>query len=174
MEKQNSGITVTYVLIACLFVIFAVIMYSLLLPFKPMDLESYYMVPATVCPAELIAVDSDLTIEEGNYLLIVDPVWTNVNDGRYWDIAEATIPIEGPIKQTKGTSSLTYMTPPERGLWQFSVSVEVHGRRGILPRVQYVEPLESDNITKVVDCGSSYSYNEYQEEKKKKHERSDK
>lgn len=156
----DKGLAVTYATVAVLFVILVVVMYSLLTEFKPMTLDNVTVVPSQACPGELIAVDGDFSVAKGNYDIIVDPAWTNVEDGRYWDIAEASFPVEGPVSTKDGSSDIVYMVPTEPGQWQFSVNLRVTGRKGILPREQ-VQMYKSTDVTEVVDCGDAYTYEEY-------------
>lgn len=161
----DRGLAAVYITTAILAVILIIVLYSLLASFAPMKLENLSMVPNKVCPSELVSADAELEIDKGLYSLAVDPSWTNVDDGRYWDIAEASFPVEGPVKTNKGSETLVYQAPAEPGRWVFSVDTIISGRKGILPREQVFTAVKSQRVTDVVDCGDAYTYEQYLKER---------
>lgn len=157
----DRALLITYATVSVLLIILGVVMYSLLTDFSPMKATNVSPEPKVVCPAQLVEANGDLDIDEGKYMLIIDPAWRNVDTGVYWDIAEAGFPIEGPIKTENRTDSdVVYQAPTVPGKWEFDVILTITGRNGILPRKQVITD-SAEGVTTVADCGDAYTYEEF-------------
>ena len=167
LRRTTVGDIIIWSLVTTVVIVLLLVLYSLLSPFKPVDVEGYLITPQNVCPGELVGIDSELTIEDGRYTFTIDPSWTNVNNLKYVDEAYAEFPVAvGVPEATEDVNTeLVYMTPTEPGEWQFSAKVDVQGRVGVLPRTQMLGVVTSDNVTTIHDCGDAYTYRQYIEEK---------
>lgn len=137
---------------------------SLVTPFSPMQIHNVKLVPAKVCPMELVAVNGSTDLDAGTYHVTIDPQWIKVSgDKKVVDEAAVDGGVEGPVKDRDTAEELVYIAPPEVGRWLLNFEVSVEGRNLIMPRTQDIT-LSTTNELHVMDCGDTYSYEEYSEQ----------
>ena len=160
-SRVKRVVQLSYILALGTLVLTIITVYSVIAPFQPMHVKNVSLTPETVCPAQLVGVDGRTTLDPGKYQLTIDPLWIKMDgDRKVLDEAQVDGEVTGPITDDDTSEELVYVSPPETGEWLIRFDISVEGRRGILPRTQEIG-VTTDNTLNVVDCGDSYTYEEF-------------
>jgi hypothetical protein len=114
-------------------------LYSAFWPYTPYTLYGYRVVPEEVCMGDVASLRVTRHFDKGSYLIVIDGSWKQVGTDQ---IVEA--PIAEYKKVSDGSKEVDILSPilqevPEApGHFQFESDIEIHGRVGVLPRVQEV------------------------------------
>ena len=135
-------------LVATVIAVFvALVLYSAFWPYSPYTLYGYRVSPNQVCMGDVSTIHVSRQIDRGSYLIIVDGEWRRVGSPDFVEtpIGEYTVDSDGS-REVDVRSPLLQEVPEEPGRWRFDAKLNVHGRVGILPRIQVVDEAGAEPI----------------------------